>query len=322
MSGQATSRKGGRSALAGIATFFRQLSLFDPVPPEVSVVPPGSPAQSALPPWPRNDLNREPPASGPEVSFAALTVGPYAHIEVVLKPRLWDSWRVAWRRRNESLCLDVPGILAEAPRSIKESLLEWAVLVTRRGAKRRPESRARRAELEMRIREHLGAPHRAGTAVTEAEGLRLARNRRRLARLEPKGLHHDLDAVFRVINAGCFHGLLQAKLTWSARLGGLSTHSLAQDGEGNAYHLISISRGYDNPEVTPEILGGVVHHECLHIAIPPRHEGGRRVVHGPDFRKREREYAHFEAWRRWHREGLPKALGRLRKTRRLAPGND
>lgn len=212
--------------------------------------------------------------------------------------------------------MDVPGILEEAPLSIKESLLEWAVLVTRRGAKRRPEIRVRRAELESRIREHLRAPHPAGTATTDAEARRLARNHRRVGRLEPKGSHHDLDASFRAINAEYFQGRLQAKLTWSARVGGLSTHSLAQDGEGGTYHLISISRGYDNAEVTPEILGGVVYHECLHIAIPPRREGGRRVVHGADFRQREREYAHFEVWRLWHRHGLPKALRRLQRESR------
>ncbi|MEO7423574.1 MAG: hypothetical protein ABI036_00200 [Fibrobacteria bacterium] len=306
-------RKRGRSALTGIAAFFRQLSLFDPILPDPAPEP-----RDALPPA----LPRPPDSPAPEREpspdqpFSSLTVGPYAHIEVVLKPRLWDSWRVAWTRRNESLRLDVPGMLAEAPLSIKESVLEWAVLVTLRGAKRRPEIRARRAELEARIREHLHAPLPAGGAGTEAEKRRLARNRRRMDRLEPKGVHHDLEAAFRAINAEYFQGLLQAKLTWSARLGGLSTHSVAQDGEGGAYHLISISRGYDNAEVTPEILGGVVYHECLHIAIPPRREGGRRVVHGADFRAREREYAHFRAWRNWHRHGLPKALKRLQRERR------
>jgi hypothetical protein len=39
-------------------------------------------------------------------------------------------------------------------------------------------------------------------------------------------------------------------------------------------------------------------------------------VHGADFRAREREYEHYETWRAWHRDGLPRALRRLRRRMR------
>ncbi|MDB5105823.1 MAG: hypothetical protein JWP91_3512 [Fibrobacteres bacterium] len=318
-----------RSALAGIASFFRQLSLFDPVPPEEHAprrttdvtAPKAIPSRPAAPLDSRTALSPPPLPSAAEAigkpeavpSFAELCRGPYAHIEVVTRKRLWESWRVAWTRRNEALRLDIPFILEDAPRPVKESVLEWAVLVTRRGGRRDPILRARRSDLEVLIREHLRAPAPGETRGSKAAEVRLERNRRRLGNLSPKGLHHDLDDSFRAVNARYFEGRLEAKLTWSSRKGGLSTHSVAQDGEGKSYHLISISRGYDSPEVTPEILGGVVYHECLHIAIPPRREGGRRVVHGPDFRRKEREYEHFEIWRRWHRDGLPKAVRRLQR---------
>lgn len=310
-----------RSALAGIASFFRQLSLFDPVPdPEpLESLEPLAPHPATVPlarapePLPNPSSASPTPHSGKVPSFAELCRGPYAHIEVAVRKRLWESWRVAWRRRNESLRLDIPLILEDAPGPVKECVLEWAVLVTRRNGRRDPHVRARRAELETLIREHLRAPEGEGKPIGRAAGLRLERNRRRLERLEPKGGFHDLDEVFRIINARYFEGRLQARLTWSARLGGLSTHSISQDGEGESFHLISISRGYDTAGVSAEILGGVVYHECLHIAIPPRREGGRRVVHGPDFRKREREYEHFEIWRKWHRDGLPKALRLLKR---------
>ncbi|HKP97699.1 MAG TPA: hypothetical protein VJ385_18300 [Fibrobacteria bacterium] len=312
--------KGNRTALAGIVSFFRQLSLFDAVPPE-----PAAPAALSRAPeaalkgsvasQPDPHPRPQPASSGSLASaapsFAELCRGPYAHIQVVPGKRLWESWRVAWTRRNEALRLDVPAILEESPRTVKEAVLEWSVLVTRRGGKRDPVLRARRSDLESLIRDHLRAP--GGAVPSRAAEKRLARNRRKVERLQPQGTHHDLDAAFRAVNARYFAGTLQARLTWSARLGGLSTHCLAQDGEGATYHLISISRGYDDPEVTPEILGGVVYHECLHIVIPPRREGGRRVVHGPDFRRREREYDHFEAWRKWHRYGLPRVLRRLGK---------
>lgn len=315
MKSPAQGRSRRRSALAGIASFFRQLSLFDPVPTTEppTALPLSAPASAG--PIPVIAAPPSEPVRHPDRSpgFAELCRGPYAHIEVVTRKRLWESWRVAWRRRNESLRLDIPVILEDAPVPVKEGVLEWAVLVTRRNNRRDPLLRARRAELETLIREHLRAPAHEGGPVSRAAALRLQRNRRRMGNLEPKGAFHDLDEAFRAVNARYFEGRLEAKLTWSARLGGLSTHSISQDGDGASYHLISISRGYDTAEVTPEILGGVVYHECLHIAIPPRREGGRRVVHGPDFRKREREYDFFEIWRRWHRDGLPKALRRLKR---------
>ncbi|MEO6096160.1 MAG: hypothetical protein ABIW76_10845 [Fibrobacteria bacterium] len=349
----ASGRNRSRSALAGIANFFRQLSLFDPVhDPTIGDGPvtgtsgtdKGSKGQSgeAKIPRPAFPIADSPPTSanpkprlepllagaanpfskpsGAAVEsaspgFADLCRGPYAHIQVVTRKRLWESWRVAWTRRNESLRVDIPLILEVAPLEVKHGVLEWAVLVTRQRSRRDPAIRLRRAELEALIREHLRAPEilPGNPGPGKAAKLRLARNHLRIQNLVPAGMHHHLDEAFRAINARYFDNRLQARLTWSARLGGLSTHSVSQDGDGAAYHLISISRGYDSPEVTSEILGGVVYHECLHIDIPPRREGGRRVVHGPDFRRREREYEHFEIWRRWHREGLPKALRRLKR---------
>ena len=315
--------------LAGIAAFLRQLSLFDtPESAPPSAAPPSQPKGTGagtadFPPAPgSSELSRAgagalPPAEG----FAPLLKGPFARIEVVPKPRLRESWRLSWIRKREGLRLEIPLPLAEAPPEIKRALLEWALLVSRRGRRGRfgpggpgeapgKSERTRRAELERSIRQALLMP-----AGSRAQELRSARDARRLSRLRTQGEYYDLAAVLAAVNARYFGGALEARITWSARLGGLSTHTLARDGEGRPYHLLTISRGYDDPEATPEILGGVVYHECLHIAIPPRLEGGRRVVHGPDFRKREHEYAHFEAWRKWHREGLPASLRRLRRRR-------
>lgn len=285
--------------LAAMVSRLRQLSLFDPPEP----VPLDRVLRS---PEPRAPIA---PVAGtlPPGPFDALLRGPFAQIEVVTKPRLHESWRVSWIRRREALRLEIPALLAEAPEGVKVALLEWALLVSRRSRKSRTE-RLRRAELEKIIRQALRL-----TGDSPAARRQSARDARRLGRIRPQGEFHDLGPVFAAVNARYFEGALEARITWSARLGGLSTHTIARDAEGRPYHLLTISRGYDDPEVTPEILGGVVYHESLHIAIPPRDAGGRRVVHGADFRARERQYDHYETWRKWHREGLPRALRRLRR---------
>jgi hypothetical protein len=296
-------------ALARAAKAIRQLSLFDPDPPappeapapeEVRArVPPPSEALRILPP--------EPAAPPSPASFAALCTGPYAHVTVELATRLRDSWRVTWTRRHEGLLLRLPSALGEAPEEIKRAALRWAVLVSKRSRKPDPLLKIERRALEEALRDHLKAAADHGPRRKR----RLAANGRRLDRLNPRGRSHDLETILAAINAEYFGGALEARITWASRLGGLSTHRLAEDDQGRPYHLLTISRGYDCPEVTPEILGGVVYHECLHIAVPPRKEGGRRVVHGRDFRLRERQYRFYREWMEWHRHGLPKALRRM-----------
>lgn len=304
--------------LRSLTAAIRQLSLFDRVAPSATPV---IPSPTLEPPHP------EPPptggaestastltASAPTVSaaepaFASLCRGPYAHVRVEAGSRLRDSWKVTWTRRQEALLLRVPPRLEDAPLTVKHAALAWAVLVSKRTRKVDPTLRQERRRFESMIRDFLQASPEGENPGRRSR--RLESNRRRLARLNAKGQWHDLDAILSDINATYFDGKLQARITWAARLGGLSTHRMAEDGEGRPYHLITISRGYDCPEATADIVGGVVYHECLHAIIPPRTEGGRRVVHGRDFRLRERQYAQYAEWRKWHREGLTRSLRRM-----------
>jgi len=305
-----------KTILPKLAFLFRQLSLFDQAE---EALPPSDTTKFQPQSEPKNPVaSTADPVASTSVSssgFRDLCQGSYAHVEVLVKPRMWENWRVFWTRRKEALRVEVPSLLDSAPLEIKQALLQWAVLVSRRGVKQKTELRMERVRLETLIRGFLRSPTGNSEAGSAHSRMR-ARNRRRLERMAPQGSHHDLNLSFARVNARYFEGRLQATVTWSARLGGLSTHTMAQDGEGKPYHLITISRGYDNPEVTPQILDGVMYHECLHIAIPPEHRNGRRIVHGPDFRRREREYEHYEVWRVWHRDGLPLALRRMRRSGR------
>ena len=287
--------------LRALTAVIRQLSLFDSAAPAPAPTPSRQVSLAEAPPKAE---------AGTSPAFASLCRGPYAHIRVETGARLRDSWKVTWTRRQEAMLLRVPSALEEAPEAVKQAALAWALLVCRRSRKPDPALKQQRRRFETLIRDFLQG-NQGAENPGPGRSRRLASNRRRIGRLRPKGECHDLDAVFAGINAEYFGGTLEVRLTWASRLGGLSTHRMAEDGEGRPYHLITISRGYDCPEVTAEILGGVVYHECLHAVIPPRVEDGRRVVHGRDFKAREREYAHYADWRKWHREGLPKALRRM-----------
>ena len=135
----------------------------------------------------------------------------------------------------------------------------------------------------------------------------------RLPPIRPQGKYHNLQAVLDAINNTYFEDKLTCRITWSNRVGGLSFHSVRKDPvTGEPFHLISISRGYDAANCPEYAVAGVVYHECLHIAIPVEVKNGRRVVHGKNFRVRERQYIYYDEWIKWHNHILPQNIRKMR----------
>ncbi len=213
---------------------------------------------------------------------------------------------MTWRRGSGAL-VRAPRIFRDAPDEILRVLAAWARLAMLRKS---PGRTLERRALEKTLHAFLTLQHE-----NDSHTLKLKRGRaaRRLQRLQPKGLHHDLDVILAAVIAEYFSGapdVAAARITWSARWGGLSTQTTAHDAEGKPYPLLSISRGYDHPSATPDIVAGVVYHECLHIAVPPAEQAGRRVVHGREFRRREKQYRYYDVWRVWHAQKLPGIIRR------------
>jgi len=295
-----------------------QLSLFGP---KEEAPEPARTVKATRPVPPKSGLKTRSqiPTSGLSGTFENRwkSLNPKEDIEITLVPRLRQGWRLEWKR-GEGGRLRVPAAMAHAPDEILGAMAAWARLVmTSRGKVRsaaaRPARQALEKSLHAWIDQHAALDPRSRT-------LSRARAERRLDRLQPQGKHHDLQAIFDAIHREYFTGpgkegegeeVGRAKITWSRRWGGLSTQTWAKDAEGQRYPLITIGRGYDSPLASAEMVGGVVYHECLHIAVPPQEvtetssNRGRRVVHGREFRRREREYRHYEEWRKWHARVLP-----------------
>lgn len=80
----------------------------------------------------------------------------------------------------------------------------------------------------------------------------------------------------------------------------------ACDGVGIRVHPV-----LDHASVPDFVLEVLLHHELLHLAIPPKVVGGRRVIHSRVFRHRERAhpaYARSQAWERAHISNLLKRI--------------
>jgi hypothetical protein len=126
----------------------------------------------------------------------------------------------------------------------------------------------------------------------------------RTARVQPRGNVHDLAAIFRRLNAQYFDDVVEAHITWgpnrtAPRRRTIKTGVYVQDAR-----LIRIHPALDRWEVPEFYVAAVVFHEMLHQVVPAVERNGRRVVHGSEFRRRERAYPDHARARAWEEENL------------------
>ncbi len=124
------------------------------------------------------------------------------------------------------------------------------------------------------------------------------------AHLQPHGRAHDLQAIFDRLNARHFGGRIEARIGWGpVRMGRrrrtVKTGVYVQDAR-----IIRIHPTLDRPEVPEFYVAAVVFHEMLHQAVPAVEANGRRIVHGREFRTRERAYPDHARAKAWEEENL------------------
>lgn len=145
----------------------------------------------------------------------------------------------------------------------------------------------------------------------ESNTPRLARVSRR-KNLETQGQHHDLLAIFQRLNDQYFDGTMHVLVTWGTRVP-RSTQPRATIKLGSyAFQdrLVRIHPALDRRWVPRYFLEYVMFHEMLHHVMPATRGPGRRLLHPPEFRAREREFRHYEraiAWERAHLHRLLRA---------------
>lgn len=141
---------------------------------------------------------------------------------------------------------------------------------------------------------------------------RIRKGRRPLVRVETRGQHHDLRAIFDALDAEHFGGSIRdVRVTWgrrppeqprrrrrSIRLG---TY-VAED------RLIRIHPFLDRQWVPRFFVAYVVFHEMLHHVVPAPVENGRQRFHSPEFRRLERGYPDYDRAIAWERANLQRLL--------------
>jgi hypothetical protein len=189
------------------------------------------------------------------------------------------STMVSFRRERGEIHFRVHHMFLGAPGDIISALASFA------GPPRGGASvRRRRAgsEIDAYVRKHRG---------------RIAAPR--AAYLQPRGRAHDLQAIFDRVNVEQFGGRVDARIGWGPVRAGRRRRTVKTGVYVQDARIIRIHPTLDRPEVPEFYVAAVVFHEMLHQVVPALELGGRRVVHGREFRERERAYpdhARAKAW--------------------------
>jgi hypothetical protein len=137
--------------------------------------------------------------------------------------------------------------------------------------------------------------------VAASRGLIRRRSARALT-LKENGHHHDLGAIFLELNALYFEGQIEARIGWGRRGSARGRHRkrrrsiklgsyLARHAHGGP--VIRVHPALDAAWVPRFFVEYIVDHEMLHHVVKMPVLRGRRTLHGPAFKARERLFPRF-----------------------------
>lgn len=138
----------------------------------------------------------------------------------------------------------------------------------------------------------------------------------RVERVPCGGRVHDLEAIRDEVNRRYFGGRLRVAIAWS-RNGRPRRRRRITLKLGSWWpHLrtVRIHPVLDHESVPRVVVVSVVHHELLHAELGTEVRGGRRRLHTPEFRRRERELEGHDEAQRWIRENLDRLARRRART--------
>jgi hypothetical protein len=232
-------------------------------------------------------------------------LGTSGSVEVSVNPRLRRGWQVRVRTFSGKRKLTIPRHLENAPREIKEALIQWALLPCRPRRAQKKTVRERRSILEKTIWGYVEALPDAPVRKSRFNASAFAG--------KTQGVRYDLREVFDAVNAACFNARLTAWVRWGTRTSKTSYHTAKTDRNGNRVNCITIAGAYNHKDIPRFAIEGIMHHEMLHIAVPPYKKNGRMVIHGKEFKSAERKFRHYKEWREWERASLGLIMRKLRR---------
>ena len=116
-----------------------------------------------------------------------------------------------------------------------------------------------------------------------------------------RGKFYDLREFYQELNEEYFNNMITAKITWGSSNSRCVVRKRTLGSYSERSHTIRINPVLDKRTVPGYVVAYVVYHEMLHAAIGISRQGGRRIVHSREFRKRERLFKDYEKAMAWER---------------------
>ena len=120
--------------------------------------------------------------------------------------------------------------------------------------------------------------------------------------INPVGTVYNLADIFSRLNREYFNGTVSASITWGRQTARQAVARRTLGSYRQATDLIRISPVLDSREVPRYALEFVVYHEMLHAVIGVAVKNGRRVIHSPEFKSRERLFRQYAEAREWEQK--------------------
>lgn len=138
------------------------------------------------------------------------------------------------------------------------------------------------------------------------------RRRTRRVMLSAIGENHDLGAIFDELNALYFDNGVDAQIGWG-RMGQppgrrRRRRSIKLGSYLSTGALIRVHPVLDAAWVPRFFVEYIVYHEMLHHVVQMPVLDGRRCMHGPEFKARERRFLRYAEAMTWEREHLDRLL--------------
>jgi hypothetical protein len=199
----------------------------------------------------------------------------------------------------------IPKYLENAPEQIKLALINWATLpFTKHGS-----TREKRKALERIINDHV-----LSNCIIPS----------RKSRLNPESIKNstagsvfDLREIFDNVNRKYFSGEINSLVRWGTPFSMTSYQTTRITRDNLRVNLITIAGVYDHPDVPLFAIESVMFHVLLHIKIPPFKCNGRNIIHGPEFKKAERNFEYYRIWTEWERQNIREILKKKKRQSRI-----
>jgi hypothetical protein len=119
-----------------------------------------------------------------------------------------------------------------------------------------------------------------------------------------KGRYYDLQKIFDSLNKQYFNSRITTSVTWGKRRRCSGTQKVTLGSYNRDKNMIRINPILDKIIIPAYFVEFIVYHEMLHADIGIGERKGRRVIHSPEFKQRERLFTYYYEAVAWEKENI------------------